>query len=156
MEPSNRDIGHVVSGLFEIGRELQQARRGHGEGNRLMILQRVSSGDDVRPSDLAAELKLSLSSVTRQLRTLEDAGFVGLAEDPRDRRSCLVTLTGAGQEEIARLGKLSVDTFAEFLAGWPPEEVHQLGQLLNKLAASINKATAQRKEPAGPRWRTRQ
>jgi DNA-binding MarR family transcriptional regulator len=154
MKLRDDDIEQVVTGLLEVGHQLQQARRGQGEGSRLVILQRIAGrDDDVRPSDLAAELKLSLSSVTRQLRTLQDAGFVGLAEDPRDRRSCLVTLTGSGREETDRLNKIAFDRFVEFVADWDPDELRKLGELLNKLAGSINQTTTAKKGPAGPRWR---
>jgi DNA-binding MarR family transcriptional regulator len=71
---------------------------------RLRVAPPTGIGDHeaIRPSEIADQVVHS-SSVTRQVRELEDEGFVDVTADPADRRSCLVTLTAAGSEGRRRL-----------------------------------------------------
>jgi DNA-binding MarR family transcriptional regulator len=77
------------------------------------------------------------SLVTRQLRELEDAGYVQFAGDPDDGRSWLVALTPAGRQEMRGLQEAGLERFAIFVAAWEPAEVRQLTALLEKLASSM-------------------
>lgn len=141
----------LTSGLLALGRELSKARERQGDGSRLTILQIVAENTDIRPSDLAAEMQLSLSAVTRQIHTLAEAGQMELQSDPNDRRSFRVTLTAAGKEELQRLVRKSYDRFAAFLVDWDAADTVQLGALLNRLAASIKEARARQPRPASGR-----
>jgi DNA-binding MarR family transcriptional regulator len=151
--PDDEDIAVLTSGLLALGRELSKARERQGDGSRLMVLQIVDETTDIRPSDLAAEMQLSLSAVTRQIHALAEAGQVELRGDPHDRRSFRVALTPAGKEELQRLVRKSYDRFAAFLVDWDAADTVQLGTLLNRLAASIKEARARRQPaPGGRSW----
>jgi DNA-binding MarR family transcriptional regulator len=52
----------------------------------------------IRPVDLAREMKVSPSTLTRNLRPLIDAGWLAL-ESGADARSRLVTVTEAGRDK---------------------------------------------------------
>lgn len=54
----------------------------------------------IRPSDLAAAMKMDASTLTRNLRPLVDAGWVTL-EAGADARSRLVHITDAGRDKRA-------------------------------------------------------
>jgi len=148
-----RDIEVLTSGLLALGRELGRARERQGDGSRLAILQVVGESAEIRPSDVATELRLSLSAVTRQIHAMVDAGQLELHTDPADRRSFRVTLAPAGEQELQRLARKSSDRFAEYLADWDPADTVQLGTLLNKLAGSMKQARAQRdRSSSGRSW----
>jgi DNA-binding MarR family transcriptional regulator len=151
MKPDDRDIEMLTGGLLALGRELSKARERQGDGSRLTILQIVAENTDIRPSDLAAEMQLSLSAVTRQIHALAEAGQMELQSDPNDRRSFRVALTAAGKEELQRLVRKSYDRFAAFLVDWDAEDTVQLGVLLNRLAGSIKEARARQSRPASGR-----
>jgi DNA-binding MarR family transcriptional regulator len=51
-----------------------------------------------RPTELAHELHLTASGVTRALLPLERRGIVERRKDPNDARASLALLTGAGRE----------------------------------------------------------
>ena len=72
---------------------------------RLRVAPPTGIGDHeaIRPSEIADLQGVHRSLVTRQVRELEDEGFVDVTADPADRRSCLVTLTAAGSEGRRRL-----------------------------------------------------
>lgn len=61
---------------------------------RLLLALRATAG--VRPTDLARELHLSASGVTRMVLPLEKLGIVAREADPTDARASKVLLTPAG------------------------------------------------------------
>jgi len=152
MTPDVQDIEVLTSGLLTLGRELSKARERQGDGSRLAILQIVGESADIRPSDVATEMQLSLSAVTRQIHAMAGAGQVELQTDPNDRRSFQITLTAAGKEELQRLVRKSHDRFAAYLTDWDAADTVQLGVLLNRLAESIKRARDQGRPGAGRVW----
>jgi DNA-binding MarR family transcriptional regulator len=67
-------------------------------GTQYSLLSYVAKLGPIRPVDLAREMKIQASTLTRNLRPLIDAGLVRLAPGP-DARSRLVTVTEAGREK---------------------------------------------------------
>lgn len=64
------------------------------------LLSHVFKLGPIRPGDLAAEMKMDASTLTRNLRPLVDAGWVTL-EAGTDARSRLVHITDAGRDKRA-------------------------------------------------------
>jgi len=64
------------------------------------LLSHVLKLGPIRPGDLAAEMKMDASTLTRNLRPLMDAGWVTL-EAGADARSRLVHITEAGRNKRA-------------------------------------------------------
>ncbi|MFE0025690.1 MarR family winged helix-turn-helix transcriptional regulator [Amycolatopsis sp. NPDC059021] len=144
MRPKPEDLKALVYPLVRISDSMRRAQRGQMDPTRLAILQQSATKGAVRPSDVASDLGVHQSSITRQTRVLEEAGHVRLEADPADRRSCLITLTESGWDEVRRLTRLGLDRFADFLEDWEPEDVRKLGELLSRLETSI--ATTKRRE----------
>ena len=143
----------MVIALFTLIGSLDRAARQSADASTLSLLQAVASRDAIRPSEIADLQHVHRSLVTRQVRDLEDKGYAQVTADPADGRSCLVTLTPAGADEMARLRQVGVDRFATFVAGWEPEEVRTLTALLEKLQSSkAATATQQRQRPGRRRW----
>jgi len=135
----------MATALFAVVTSLERARRRIPGASTLTLLHLLADRrDGIRPSDMAAELGVHQSTITRQLQSLEHAGHVALTTDANDRRSCLVTLTRAGRDEQRRLQKVGLDRFSLFVASWPAEEVRALTRLLTKLEDS--KAKVARRE----------
>src|SRR5580658_4477583 len=136
MAPSKRDVRSMVAALFTINAGLERARRLRKGASTLSLLQVVAGRRGIRPSEIAEIQQVHPSLVTRQVRELEDAGFVKVAADPADRRSCLVTLLPMGSEELRRLEQFGLKRFAAFVEDWEPEQVRVLTELLEKLRTS--------------------
>ena len=67
-------------------------------GTQYSLLSYVARLGPIRPVDLAREMKIDASTLTRNLRPLIDAGW--LRQDPgADARSRLVSVTEAGREK---------------------------------------------------------
>lgn len=119
----------------------------------LTLLQVLSTDHPVRPSEIAARRHVHQSLVTRQIREMEDAGYVKVTANPADGRSCLVSLTPAGTEQLRRLTQMGLDRFASFVCDWKVDEVRALTALLEKLHRSMAAVNSSEQSPAiGRRW----
>jgi DNA-binding MarR family transcriptional regulator len=146
------DVRSMVTALFALNAGLDRARRERKPASALSLLQVIAVGEAVRPSEIAARQHVHQSLVTRQIREMEDAGYVKVSANPADGRSCLVTLTRAGRAEMDRLTEIGLQRFALFVKEWRPAEIRALTDLLEKLRRSMAE-TADRERPApGRRW----
>jgi DNA-binding MarR family transcriptional regulator len=143
----------MVAALLTINAGLERARRLRKGASTLSLLQVVAGRKGIRPSAIAEIQQVHPSLVTRQVRELEDAGYVTVAADPDDRRSCLVTLVPAGTEELRRLEDFGLRRFEVFVKDWKPQEVRALTELLEKLRSSMATVAASEQRPApNRRW----
>jgi DNA-binding MarR family transcriptional regulator len=115
----------------------------------------IAGRDGIRPSEIADLQLVQPSLVTRQVRELEDAGYVQVSGDPADGRSWLVALTPAGRDEMRRLQQVGLDRFALFVADWEPGEVQALAALLDKLRTSMAAVGEREQRPPARRERPR-
>ncbi len=152
MPPGKRDVAMMVQALFTLVGGLERARRASPGASTLGLLEVVAARHKVRPSEIAELQQVHPSLVTRQVRTLEDAGYVEVSVDPADHRSCLVSLTAAGGEEVRRLREVGLERFAKFVADWEPDQVRTLTALLQKLEASKAAVAAGERRLPGRRW----
>ncbi len=86
--------------------------------------------------DLAKQLYVSPSTVTRMAAPLEKLGVVSREADPRDARLAYVVLTEAGQELVANaratLEVMAADVFRD---RWTKADIATLAELLGRLTA---------------------
>jgi len=151
--PSNRDVQSMVGALFTMNAGIDRARRQRKGASTLSLLQVIAGQEAVRPSEIADLQQVHPSLVTRQVRELEDAGYVKVTADPTDRRSCLVSLQPAGYDELRHLEEFGLKRFALFVREWEPDQVRTLTELLWKLHTSMVAVSAQDQRPArGRRW----
>jgi DNA-binding MarR family transcriptional regulator len=152
MAASDEDLQTAMLALARIGENLQRAKGKAMDPTRQAILQQAATKGEVRPSEIAADLSVHQSSITRQTRALEDAGIVAVAADPADRRSCLISLTDRGWDEVRNAVRTGIDRFATFVEDWPAEDVHTLATLLTRLEESAAAVKAAQRKPGGRRW----
>lgn len=141
----------MVAALFKMNAGIERARRQRKGAGMLSLLQVIAGREAIRPSEIADLQRVHPSLVTRQIRELEDAGYVQVTADPADGRSYLVVLAPAGADELLRLTQVGLDRFALFVADWEPGDVRMLAVLLEKLAVSAAATAARAERPAGRR-----
>jgi DNA-binding MarR family transcriptional regulator len=101
----------------------------------LLLLARAE-GRRMRRVDLAEQLILTASGVTRMLDGLEQEGFVGREACASDRRVTYAVLTDEGYDKLQKASKSHVaDIRAFFEARFSDEELDQLASLLGRLPA---------------------
>jgi DNA-binding MarR family transcriptional regulator len=153
MPPLRHDVKAMVVALFTVNAGIERARRERKSASALTLLQVVPADRPVRPSEIAARQHVHQSLVTRQVREMEDAGYLKVTANPTDGRSCLVSLTPAGSEELRRLTEVGVERFASFVHDWTVDEVRALTALLEKLQQSMAAVNKSEQPPAfGRRW----
>jgi DNA-binding MarR family transcriptional regulator len=152
VKASRDEVRAMVTALFVTNAALDRARRQRKSASTLSLLQVVAAAPGIRPSEIASAQDVHPSQVTRQVRELESLGLVQITADTADKRSCRVTVTPAGSEELQSLTEEGLDRFSLFVADWEPEEVRMLTSLLQKLEESKAAAAARQRPPAGRQW----
>ncbi|MEU5693294.1 MarR family transcriptional regulator [Actinosynnema sp. NPDC020468] len=84
-------------------------------------------------ADLAAEVGLDRSGVTRRASRLEQAGLVRREPDPFDRRATLLILTEHGERAVDELRRRLAAHITASLTTWPPGEAETFARGLHRL-----------------------
>lgn len=102
----------------------------------LLLLSQAETGR-LRRTDLAQNLELTPSAITRLLEGLERSGLVRKANCTADARVIYAELTDAGREKLAAAACSHVAAIEElFGRHFEPDEVEQLAELLGRLPGS--------------------
>jgi len=88
---------------------------------------------DARLSDIAQQLTVSISVVSRAVESLEHSGLVKRRTDAADGRAYLISLTAEGRAELTRRHRYFAERFADVLQGWTLDEVEQTVTVLQRL-----------------------
>jgi DNA-binding MarR family transcriptional regulator len=107
----------------------------------LAVLHETRRLGTVRPSDLAGQMRLDLSTISRHLRTLEQQGLVQRTADPDDARAQRISITGRGTGVLTRVLGHRAATIHEAIAHWPEDDRSALHQLLRRLADDLSLVT---------------
>jgi DNA-binding MarR family transcriptional regulator len=85
-------------------------------------------------AQLAEDIGIDRSVVSRHAARLAGAGLVSKIPDPSDRRAVLLTLTTPGREAVREMRRRLADTLDGYLATWPPEEAERFAASLRRFA----------------------
>lgn len=121
-----------------VGRHYDAALRGASglKTSQYSLLATLASLEPVRPADLAAQMALEPSTLTRNLQPLVAQGWV-VVEAGVDQRSRLVSLTAAGRakrQEAQRAWKQAQLAFNQRLG---VEQVARLHALIDECTALL-------------------
>ncbi len=100
--------------------------------DRVLLARLVMDGDR-RATDLAADVFLDLSTVSRQVRSLVERGLAERRPDPDDRRGSLLSATDAGRAAFQEYRNMRDTQLAALLEPWPGEDRYQLIRLMARL-----------------------
>jgi MarR family 2-MHQ and catechol resistance regulon transcriptional repressor len=107
----------------------------------LLLLSRAGE-EGMRRIDLANQLQLSPSGITRLLDRLEDQGLVGKGECKSDARVSYAILTEAGLEKLRDAAPGHVEDIDRRLAAvLSEEEMKTLSELLGRLSETNENCT---------------
>jgi DNA-binding MarR family transcriptional regulator len=102
-----------------------------------LLLDQITSRGSAGVKALADESHLDISTVSRQVATLEQKGYVSRIPDPLDGRACSLQITDLGTKEYNQHKQARLDKIADTLKNWSNEEGEVFGQLLRKYNRSI-------------------
>lgn len=110
---------------------------GHLDRSAYFLLYRIISHGSTGVKALAEEFHLDISTVSRQVRVLEEKGYVYRVPDTLDRRAYFLEVTDLGQKEFNEYKKLRLAKIEGLLKNWSDEECKIFGLLLKKYNLSI-------------------
>ncbi|WP_442911041.1 MarR family winged helix-turn-helix transcriptional regulator [Kitasatospora sp. NBC_01266] len=113
----------------------QRLTEGLGEGVDELtypVLSGLARTGPRSAAELAHEVGLDRSNVTRRASRLEEAGLLRREPDPADRRATLLVLTDHGEQAVQATRDRLADQIADALRSWPPAEADSFARHLHR------------------------
>jgi DNA-binding MarR family transcriptional regulator len=131
----------VVDALYEITVATRRlSRRDRVDTGAVRLLWHLSEAGPCRLSDLAELVGLDLSTVSRHVRELVDAGYVLRRPDPEDGRAVVLEVADDGREVLADARANRAAAMTPVLASWSEADRSALTRLLAALARDLTAA----------------
>jgi len=124
--------------LARLGRRMRQRMPGEELDFSAILLLKALLRGPLRMSALAAALELDASTVSRQVRHLEDRGLLERTSDPDDRRASQVALSEKGRARLEEGAARRRAMVSDLLRAWPGEDRERLRQLLTRLLDDLD------------------
>ena len=103
----------------------------------IMVLYCMGFCEDlknIKLSDIASRLKVTLQAVTHKVQTLEHAGLIKKEKDTKDKRITYVKLTDKGQTYVVSSKKTYYQPLKLILESIGEEDTHHLIRILEKIS----------------------
>lgn len=107
-----------------------------GQGHA-RILDALMKKDHVTQKELADTCHMDVTTMSRSLDRLEEAGFLERRRDPGNRRSFLVCLTQSGVEEAHKVLEILAELDERICRDFDAAEMEQLYRSLEKICRNL-------------------
>ena len=131
----------LLVAYWRMGRALKRSYQGPLEPAMIWVLHATACEGSTRLSDLATRLQLDLSTVSRHVRALEDAGYLERTPDKDDRRATRISISAKGTQVLDESRAAQVERLEAVLAGWTERDRGTLERLLGRLADHLEQNT---------------
>lgn len=132
----------LLVAFWRMGRVLKRSHAGPLDPALLWVLHAVACDGPLRLSELAGHLHLDLSTVSRHVRALEDAGYLERTADPDDRRATRISITAKGTQIFDEAKDARAKQLDEVLTRWPKRDLETFERLLGRLADDLEQYDA--------------
>jgi DNA-binding MarR family transcriptional regulator len=105
--------------------------------NDITLLRMIGSHGPIRVSDLASWQHVDKSTVTPQVRRLEERGLVARQGDPGDKRAVLLTATDHGRQRLQEMDTVGVRLFDQALDGWSDPDRRAFAALMQRFVDEL-------------------
>ena len=102
-----------------------------------LTLAMLGAGQPLRVSDLATQLDVERSTVSRRVTELVRLGLVTRSTDPQDRRAAVLKLTKAGERALGRIQTAWHQTLLGLTESWPAKQRTETTAHLTRLADQL-------------------
>lgn len=125
--------------LMRIGRQLKAVTaRTPDEAWAVLLLHKIKESGPCRVSDLADQIGLDTSTVSRYVARLSKSGNIERTGDPDDRRAARLALTPKGRRLLNTATQARVDLIHDAVADWSDDDVRTLYALVERLANALD------------------
>ena len=155
MQATDPVIDDLLKALHRVIRQSKRAVQDDTlDRAALIILSSLKENSAVRLSDLASDLWLDISTVSRQAKALEDRGLLTRTGDLDDRRAVRLELAPAGCAVLDEAWTRRNRWLAASLHDWTAEDRIALVALLTRFADSMTAEPAQNESDDRPKTET--
>lgn len=106
--------------------------------SQVAVLASLARQGECRIADVAEDLLVDPSVVSRHVSPLEQDGSVERRQDPADARAALLRLTPTGEEALAAVRQLRRRHLESALTDWSESDVAQLTDVLGTVARFLD------------------
>jgi DNA-binding MarR family transcriptional regulator len=114
------------------------------------LAKQLMCHDAMRVTDVATRLGLDASTVSRQIKHLEDKGLVERTPDPADGRASLVQISATGQASMQAAFRRRYERIRAVLEPWTDDDRARLQELLTRLADDLAAASDRDRDAGAP------
>lgn len=128
----------VVSSRSSVQRE--RLRRAVGTPvttASLTALRLIERSGPLALSEVARRLELDQSTLSRQVRPLENEGLVSRTADAGDRRVAWLTVTPQGRRLLQRMRDVALNDYDVALGDWPAADRARLAELVDRFRRDL-------------------
>lgn len=130
----------VLLAMTRLGRRMRTRLPGEQlDFTAIVLLKALLHGGPVRLSTLAGMLDVDASTVSRQVRQLEDRGLIERMSDPDDGRACLIALSEEGRSRLEEGAQRRRRLVGELVRDWDAGDREQLRLLLTRLLDNLDR-----------------
>ncbi|MEC3196826.1 MarR family transcriptional regulator [Bacillus cereus] len=104
-----------------------------------LILKLLAAEGPLSIRVIAEIFHLNMSTVSRQVRTLESGGLVNRKPEKSDARVSMISMTDDGKNKLETSSKYRCESYMEVLADWSEDEKNIFASLLTRLNRAIEK-----------------
>jgi DNA-binding MarR family transcriptional regulator len=115
---------------------MQQVRASTGPGHsplEVELLRAIVEAGEIRASDLAGQLFVTKTSISRYVNGMLDEGLLSQRPDPNDGRAALLSVSASGRRELEEREARRIAWLQEICHDWTASEVAELTALLQRL-----------------------
>jgi DNA-binding MarR family transcriptional regulator len=146
-------IGRLMRLARHLSREMEVTFQAHGLNaagfDVLATLRRAGEPYALCPGDLLRTMMVTSGTMTNRIDQLARAGLVERCENPDDRRSVIIRLTGQGLAVVDEAVAAHVATQARLAAVLAPDERDRLAALLSTYLARLEGQEPDAASPGG-------
>ncbi|MCN9243163.1 MarR family transcriptional regulator [Streptomyces sp. RY43-2] len=131
------ELARQLSAIGAVKRGLGRILPPDCPGGSAAVLTLLGRHGDMRMTKLAELLAVDMSVTSRHVAHIADRGWIERSHDPADKRSRILHLTDAGQEQLDELFRRSCELLADRLSDWSDDDVALLTDLMGRLRQSF-------------------
>ncbi|WP_198153980.1 MarR family winged helix-turn-helix transcriptional regulator [Catenuloplanes japonicus] len=109
----------------------------HVERAAYAILGRLHDDGPMRLTALATLFGLDVSTVSRQVQSLQAEGLISRSADPGDRRAALIQITEHGTEVLRGMRAARRELLRDLTDSWPARDRERFADLLERFNEGV-------------------
>ncbi|AVH57810.1 MULTISPECIES: MarR family winged helix-turn-helix transcriptional regulator [Streptomyces] len=141
------ELAGQLSAIGAVKREMGRILPPDCPAGSAAVLALLSRHGEMRMGRLAELLSVDMSVTSRHVTHVADRGLIERSPDPADKRSRILRLTAAGQEQLDELSRRSSRLLADRLSDWSDHEVGLLIDLMSRLRESFGDCRTPQRHP---------